>query len=52
MPIVMGLWQWRANPESFAAMTRGGGLVALVIAGVLMVVGTFWVRRIVNSLAV
>ena len=36
----MALWQWRANPDNFALLTHGVGLVALVIAGILMVLGT------------
>jgi tight adherence protein B len=51
MPFVMALLQWRTNPESFAQLTHGGGLAALMVGGVLMVVGWLWVRRIVNSIA-
>jgi len=51
LPFVMAFWQWRMNPDNFALLTSGTGLVALVIAGILMIVGTFWVRRIVNSLS-
>ena len=51
LPLVMALWQWRANPKAFALLTHGGGLVALIAAGVLMIVGTVWTRKIVNSLA-
>lgn len=50
-PVLMALWQWWANPENFALLLHGGGLVALVIAGVLMVLGTIWVHRIVNSVS-
>ena len=35
----------------FALLTHGAGLTALVFAGVLMIVGSFWVRKIVNSIA-
>ena len=51
LPLLMALWQWRANPDNFALFMHGGGLVALIIAGILMVVGSFWVNRIVNSLS-
>ena len=51
LPLVMALWQWRVNPKAFALLTHGGGLVALIIAGVLMIVGSFWTRKIVHSLA-
>jgi tight adherence protein B len=51
LPLLMAFWQWRVNPENFALLTHGGGLVALIVCAILMVVGTFWVRKIVNSLA-
>jgi tight adherence protein B len=51
LPFLMAFWQWRTNPEAFALLTHGIGLTALIIAGVLMVLGTVWVRRIVNSIA-
>lgn len=51
LPFVMLLWQWRVNPENFELLTEGVGLVALAFGGVLLVVGTLWVRRIVNSVA-
>ena len=50
-PFLMLAWQWRANPENFELLTYGVGLVALVIAGVLMTLGAVWVHRIVNSVA-
>jgi tight adherence protein B len=50
-PFVMLLWQWRTNPDSFDLLTYGGGLVLLVIAGILMVIGSVWVHKIVNSVA-
>ena len=49
--LLMALWQWRVNPDNFALLTHGVGLVALIVAGVLMVLGTIWVRKIVNSIA-
>ena len=51
LPLLMAFWQWRANSENFALLTHGGGLVALIIGGTLMVVGSIWVRKIVNSIA-
>ena len=47
----MALWQWRTKPDQFALLTHGVGVTALIAAGVLLVVGTVWVRRIVNSIA-
>jgi len=52
LPLLMALWQWRVNPDNFALLTHGGGLVALIICALLMVAGTIWIRKIVNSLAV
>lgn len=51
MPFAMLLWQWRVNPDNFAKLTDGIGLVFLGIAGVLLVLGSLWVRKIVNSVA-
>ena len=51
LPLLMLVWQWRANPDSFQLLTYGVGLIALIIAGVLMIVGTVWVNRVVNSVA-
>jgi tight adherence protein B len=51
IPLLLLVWQWRANPDNFALLTHGVGLVALAIAAILMVVGTLWVHRIVNSVA-
>ncbi len=51
IPFLMLAWQWRSNPDGFELLTYGAGLVALVIAGILMVVGAVWVNRIVNSVA-
>ena len=49
LPFLMLVWQWRANAENFELLTYGAGLVALVIAGILMTFGAVWVHRIVNS---
>lgn len=51
MPFGMLLWQWRVNPDNFAHLTEGAGLVLLGIGGILLVLGSLWVRRIVNSVA-
>jgi Flp pilus assembly protein TadB len=51
IPLLLLVWRWRANPDNFALLTHGVGLVALAIAAILMVVGTLWVHRIVNSVA-
>jgi Flp pilus assembly protein TadB len=51
MPFLMALWQWRVNPDAFALLTHGIGLVALVVAGIFVVLGTVWLRKIVNSIA-
>ena len=49
MPFAMLAWQWRVNPDNFALLTEGVGLVFLAFGGVLLVVGSLWVGRIVNS---
>ena len=49
LPLLMALWQWRANPENFALLLHGAGLIALIVAGILMVLGAAWVRKVVNS---
>ena len=36
------------NPDYFQDLTHGGGLIAVTIAGGLMVVGWIWMRRLVN----
>jgi len=51
MPFLMFAWQWRTNPENVELLTTGSGLVALIFAALLMAIGIFWVRRIVNSVA-
>lgn len=51
LPLLMLVWQWQVNPENFELLTHGAGLVALGFAGVLMVLGSLWVRKIVNSVA-
>ncbi len=51
LPLLMLLWQWRVNPDNFELLTYGVGLVALVVAGILMILGSLWVHKIVNSVA-
>jgi tight adherence protein B len=50
-PLLMLLWQWRVNRANFELLTYGVGLVALCIAGILMILGGIWVHKIVNSVA-
>jgi tight adherence protein B len=49
LPLLMVFWQWRANPDHFSLLTHGAGLVALVAAGILMVLGSLWVHKVVKS---
>jgi tight adherence protein B len=51
LPFAMGLLQWRTNPDAFAQLFHGFGVFALVCGAVLMLIGGFWVRRLVNSIA-
>lgn len=51
LPLLMAFWQWRANPDNFELLFSGGGLLALIAAGILMVLGATWVRKVVNSVA-
>lgn len=51
MPVVLAVWQWRANPDNFELLTSGSGLVVLGIALSFMALGTFWARRLVHSIA-
>ena len=51
LPFLMALFQWRTSPDNFALLTHGVGLAALITAAILLVVGTVWVRKIVNSIA-
>ena len=50
-PLLMLLWQWRVNQANFELLTYGVGLVALFVAGILMILGGIWVHKIVNSVA-
>jgi len=51
LPILMGLFQWRMDPDKFALLTHGIGLVALGIAAIFMIFGTLWLRKLVKSIA-
>jgi tight adherence protein B len=51
LPVLMLLWQWRVNPANFALLTHGAGLVALFVACIILVIGTVWVRKTVDSIA-
>jgi tight adherence protein B len=51
LPFLMAFWQWRTNPDVFETLTHGPGLAALIVAGVLLVLGSVWVSRIVKSIA-
>jgi tight adherence protein B len=48
LPLLLALWQWRVHPESFDVLTHGGGLVLSALAAVLMVLGWFWINRLVR----
>ena len=50
-PLLMLLWQWRVNRANFELLTYGVGLIALFVAGILMILGGIWVHKIVNSVA-
>jgi Flp pilus assembly protein TadB len=49
LPLVMTLWQWRVNPDHFELLLHGAGLVCFIVAGILMLLGAAWVRKVVNS---
>ena len=46
---VIALYEWRAKPDDFGALFHGGWAVALAVASMLMVVGWFWIKRIIGS---
>jgi tight adherence protein B len=48
LPILIGLLEWRSNPDGFAHLFSGLGLVFLCLAMVLLLVGTFWIRKIAS----
>jgi tight adherence protein B len=51
LPVLMLVWQWRVNPANFELLTHGAGLVALFVAGIILVIGAGWVRTTVDSIA-
>jgi tight adherence protein B len=48
LPILIGLLEWRTNPEGFAHLFSGLGLMFLGLAVVLLFVGTVWIRKIAS----
>jgi tight adherence protein B len=51
MPFLMALLQWRSNPKMFVLLTQVPGVFAVIVGGILMIIGWFWLRRLVNSIA-
>jgi tight adherence protein B len=47
-PFLFAFWQWRAHPEGFSALFHGTGLLVLLGSGALMIVGWFWIKRVVT----
>jgi tight adherence protein B len=50
MPIVVGLWQWRANSH-FSVLLGGTGLAILLATIGLMGVGVLWIRKLVTNVS-
>jgi tight adherence protein B len=48
IPFLFGFWQWRAHPEGFAQLFQGGGLILLAVCAGLLVLGWFWIRRVIT----
>jgi tight adherence protein B len=48
LPLVVIAWQAISNPDRFSVFLHGAGPFFLGLAGVLMIVGWFWIRRIVT----
>jgi tight adherence protein B len=48
MPFIFGFWQWRTHPDGFNQLLHFPGAAVLLACGVLIVVGWFWIRRIVT----
>jgi tight adherence protein B len=46
VPMVLALVEWHANPDGFAHLFEGWGLVALCTAFVLIALGLAWMRKI------
>jgi tight adherence protein B len=51
LPFLMGLWQWRTNPDAFSLLFHGFGLFVLLCGAFLLLIGGFWMRRIVKSIS-
>ena len=51
MPLLMLGFQRMTSPDNFELLTYGIGLTALMVAGILLIVGIVWINRIVNSVA-
>jgi len=47
-PFLFAFWQWRAHPDGFSALFHGTGLLVLLGSGALMLVGWFWIKRVVT----
>jgi tight adherence protein B len=48
IPFLFGLWQWRAHPDGFAKMFEGAGLIMIGVCAGLLVLGWFWIRRVIT----
>jgi tight adherence protein B len=48
IPFLFGVWQWRAHPDGFAKMFQGAGLIMLGVCAGLLVLGWFWIRRVIT----
>jgi tight adherence protein B len=48
VPFLFALWQWRAHPEGFKWFTSGTGLLVIIALGALMILGWFWIKRVVT----
>ncbi len=49
LPIGLGFFVWSSNPDYISPLfTDVRGVVAIVVGGLLMVAGWFWLRKIVN----
>jgi tight adherence protein B len=48
IPFLFALWQWRAHPDGFAKMFQGAGLIMIGMCAGLLVLGWFWIRRVIT----
>jgi tight adherence protein B len=51
LPPVVVVMSFLVNPEFSKILFRGVGLILLSLAGMLMVIGYFWMRRIISKVA-